>query len=331
VKLSAESERLMRLLAGERVYKPPFWEPWFGMPDFFARRYGESNARNRIRMARDLGMAIVLLGGVDINLGFGRREETAEGVSRYSGGGLADLDQMDARELPDWTDTISGLREDQDLIKEAGLVSWAVLPWCFHSVATSMGLTNFSLRVHRDFDMVDQAFERVEERSRKAIDEVISEVRPDVILFDGDCSYKHGLMVRPDLFRRLVLERTRETLSHLKPLKIPYVFHTDGKLDDVIPVLVELGFSMVHGCESNANDLGDLVTRFGDQIVLAGNMDIGFLARAPVDRVREETRKMIETGSRKGKYVAACNTSPLDSIPDENYVAMAEEIGSYPG
>ena len=194
-----------------------------------------------------------------------------------------------------------------------------------------MGLKNFAVRVYRDFSFVDRAFEIVEERNRMAIENVVAVVRPDVILLDGDCSYKHGLMVEPGLFRRLVYERTRETVSLLKPLGIPYVLHTDGKLDDVIPLLVELGFSMVHGCESKANDLADLVDRFGDDIVLAGNMDIDFLSRATVPEVRRETLSMLEVGSAKCRYVAACNTSPLDFIPDENYIAMAETIKEYEG
>ena len=328
--LMPESAELRRLLRGERVGRPPFWEVWFGMHEFFRRRYGDFNeVENRIAMSKDHEMATVLLGGVNTNLGFGKREPTAEGVSRYHGGNLTSLRQMEERELPDWEETISRWKHDQGLIRDSGRISWAILPWCFHSVATSMGLRAFSIRVHRDFDFVDRAFEMVEERNRLAIDQVIREVRPDVVLFDGDCSYKHGLMVAPGIFRRLVRDRTDETLRHLRPLGIPYVFHTDGKLDDVIPILLELGFSMVHGCEKTANDLGDLVDRFGDRIVLAGNMDIGFLTWASRKEIRRETLSMLETGSKKGKYVAACNTSPVDSIPDENYLAMIEAIKSY--
>jgi len=325
-----ESERLFALLRGERIFKPPFWEVWFGMGDFFSRRYGDfAQVENRITMAKDLGMAIVRLGGVNTNVGFGKREVTSTGIERYSGGGLRSLDQLEGRDLPDWEETIEEWKHDQGLIRDAGLISWVTLPWCFHSVATSMGLRNFVVRLHRDFDFVDRAFEWVEERNRAAIDSVIREVRPDVVLFDGDCSYKTGLMVNPAIFRRLVFERTRETVGHLRRLGIPYVFHTDGKLDDVIPLLIELGFSMVHGCERLANDLGDLVARFGDDIVLCGNMDIDFLSRATPQDIRADTMRMLRIGSAKGRYVAACNTSPMDFIPDENYLAMVRAIGDF--
>ena len=328
--LTDGSDRLLGLLNGERVYRPPFWEVWFGMHEFFTRRYGDyGKVENRIKMAKDLGMAIVSLGGVGTGVGFAKNEETSMGISRYAGGGLRRLKQLEERELPNWDENMEQWKHDQGLIKDSGFISWVILPWCFHAIATSMGLKNFVVRVYDDFDFVDRAFEWVEERNRVAIDAVIREVRPDVVLFDGDCSYKTGLMINPKLFRRLVFERTKETVSHLKRLKIPYVFHTDGKLDDVIPLLIELGFSLVHGCEKLANDLSDLVTRFGDDIVLAGNMDIGFLSRASPEVVFHETRLMLETGSRKGRFVAACNTSPMDFIPDENYLAMVDAIKAY--
>lgn len=91
-------------------------------------------------------------------------------------------------------------------------------------------------------------------------------------------------------------------------------------------MLIELGFSTVHGCEKAANDLNDLVNRFGGEICLAGNMDVVFLSRATVEEVRRETEKMLEIDSQKGRFAAACNTSPMDYIPDENYRAMAEVI-----
>jgi len=100
-------------------------------------------------------------------------------------------------------------------------------------------------------------------------------------------------------------------------------------LDDVIPLLIELGFSAVHGCEKAANDLRHLVDVFGDDIVLAGNMDVVFLSRATLEEVKRETEEMLRIGSSKGKFIAACNTSPLDYIPEENYIAMAETIKSF--
>lgn len=328
--MNKESENLMRLLKGERVYKPPFWEVWFTMWEFFKRRYGDYNkVENRIKMAEDLNMAAICLGGVDMGLRFGEREEASTGETRYSGGTLKNYSQLENTPLPDWSETIEKYKKDQKLINEAGFVSWLILPWCFHAIATSMGHENFCYALYDDFEFVDKAFEWLEERNRLAIKKFVKKVKPDFVLFDGDCAYKTGLMINPETFRKLVYDKTEKTVSLLKEINIPYTFHTDGKLDNVIPVLIELGFSAIHGCEKQANDLEFLVDKFGDDIVLVGNMDVVFLSKASVDEIEKETIKMLETGSRKGKFVAACNTSPQDYIPEENYLTFVETIKKF--
>ena len=227
-----ESESLMAILKGERVYKPPFWEVWFAMWKFFEKRYGDyEKIENRIKMAEDLNMAAIPLGGIPVGLSFTKREETTSGEQRYAGGVLEDMEQLEKIPFPDWSKLKEIYKKNQEIIKNKGFVSWITLTWCFHGIATSMGFENFCYKLYDDYEFVDSAFEWVEERNRKAIKEVISYVKPDFVLFDGDCAYKTGLMVKPEIFRKLVYEKTKKTVSLLKEMNIPYTFHTDGKLD----------------------------------------------------------------------------------------------------
>jgi len=77
MKLGKSSYAMMRLLKGERDYKPPFWEPWFAMESFFRRRYGDpKRVENRIKMAQDLNMAAVNLGGNRHKCEFHRQKES---------------------------------------------------------------------------------------------------------------------------------------------------------------------------------------------------------------------------------------------------------------
>ncbi len=122
------------------------------------------------------------------------------------------------------------------------------------------------------------------------------------------------------------LEPSRQTFKLISDLGIPIAFHTDGRLDDVIQLLLELGVSAVHGCEKQANDLCHLVSEFGDQITLCGNMDVLFLSAAPPEEVSAETEKILQIGSSSEQFIAGCNTSPQDYLPLENYRAMANAI-----
>jgi len=323
---SDESARLMTLLRGGRVDKPPFWEVWFCMNAMLAQDY----AGDWIAMARDLGMAAVPLPGVKTEVWFTAHVERIESSGVwYGGGALREPEQLHRRPEADWQRQIDEMLPPRRRSADAGLACWAVLPWCFHSVATSMGLENLALEVYDRPEFVHEAMAWCEARNVKAAQHVLSVVRPDFVLFDGDCAYKTGPMLAPAMLRDFCFGPTLATVAALRDLGIPYAFHTDGKLDDILPLLIDLGASMVHGCEAQANDLNHLVQSFSDRIALCGNMDVVFLKDASVEQVRQATRDMLHTGAQRRRFAAACNTSPLDYIPRENYRAMAHEIAQW--
>ena len=210
--------------------------------------------------------------------------------------------------------------------RQAGIACWMVIGWCFDRMAASMGLEDFALACYDDPEFMHEAMAWVETRNQMALEQVIRHVNPDFILYNGDCANKTGTMIAPEMIRNYCYEPTRKTVDIIHDLDIPLAFHTDGKRDDVIPLLLDLDIAAVHGCEKQANDLHSLVGRFGDQIVLCGNMDVVFLADANPDQVREETLAMLSIGNAKRRFIAGCNTSPQDYIPEENYRAFCQTV-----
>ncbi|MEN6384538.1 MAG: uroporphyrinogen decarboxylase family protein [Phycisphaerales bacterium] len=320
----------MKLLQHGSEQKTPFWEVWFYMFDFCNRRYGSyEKIENRIAMAIDLGMNAVPLCYIDTNSLFAKSSNDSSGVTHYAGGLLNSLDQLAGNKNPDLKCQVNKLKEDKRKVADAGLAGWMTLMHCFHAGNISMGLENLSLKIYDEPEFVHEYLEWVELRNRRAIEELVAEVMPDFALFDGDCAFKSGLMVRPELYRTFVFEKTKQTVSLLKKLGIPYTFHSDGKAGNLLPILIELGFSAFHGCEKAANDLCELVENFGQDICLVGNMDVSFLANSSPELIRIETEKMLTEGTVKGTFIAACNTSPQDNIPDENYLTFCDVIKKF--
>ena len=318
------------MLHGEETDRVPFWEVWFLKEGELSRQImggPVDTVEKEVALSRRLGWEHLRLGAVSDGLPrtYG---QIGDGTERYSPqGGLHSLAQLEEIPPLDLDAVAAHVAPSVQAAHEAGLAAISYLPWCFHSTATSMGLLNFAYKTVDDIDFVHTVCEFVEERSRLALREVLIPLGIDVVLFDGDCAYRNGLMVSPTIYRQLVFARTARTVSLLKEAAIPYTFHSDGKLDHVIPMLIELGFCAVHGVEAMANDLGDIKARFGRDITLMGNMDITFLGYSTVEEVRAATRTMLEIGPAGDRaYVAACNTSPEDFIPVQNYLAFADEI-----
>lgn len=319
--LQERSQRLVNLLNGETCDHPPYWEPWFCMNQMLHDHFGDSY----ITMANTLGHAAVPIPHVNTDTIFLADVERNEETGVWYGGGVLETEaDLAAKPEPDYDAALEPMLQARQAAADAGLACWTVLGWCFHRVATSMSLEQFALATYDRPEFLKQVMHWVEARNRQAIDRVIAKVKPDFVLYDGDCAYKTGTMVQPEIMRDLTYEATKPNIDRLRELGIPVTFHSDGKLDDVIPLLSDLGFSAVHGCESAANDLQHLVETFGDQIVLCGNMDVVFLKNATPVEIEQRTQEMLNIGNAKGRFVAGCNTSPLDYIPAQNYKTFVQ-------
>lgn len=323
--LCDESQRLMHLLHGGTCDRPPFYEPWFGMGQMLREEYGGSY----VTMAEQLGHAAVPIWGFGTGVDFEVDHEPTEAGAYYAGGALRHPEQLHQRAEPDYASQIDSIKQRLGQAHAAGRATWSVLGWCFDRMAASMGLEQFAMNCYDRPDFVHEAMEWVEQRNRNALQVILPHVQPDFFLYNGDCAYKTGTMVSPQMLREFTYEPTMKTVELIRDAGIPLAFHTDGKLDDVIPLLLDFGVAAVHGCEKMANDLGHLVDRFGSDIALCGNMDVVFLTHASEQQVREETRAMLEIGSAKGRFIAGCNTSPKDYIPPANYRAMLDEVAKF--
>jgi uroporphyrinogen decarboxylase len=322
--------KLMKALRGEPVSGAPFWEMWFGMGSLAEHVLGEpvTDLAGRVRFARKMGWEYLLVSAPSRHPG-SSRAEASDGTSHYVQHGKIPLDDLYARPDPDLSEAIAAAAETVQVARSEGMATIAYVPWCFHAASTSLGLEHLAYLVYDEPDYIDALFEWVEQGIRRTIRELIIPAGVDVVLFDGDCAYKNGLMVNPSMFRKLVFDRTAKTIAPLREAGVLCTFHSDGKVDDFMPILIELGFSGVHGIEKQANDLADIKRRFGREITLIGNMDVVFLTHASVAEVRAETERMLRIGCEGGRYIAACNTSPLDYIPYENYLAMVDVINHF--
>jgi len=321
-------ERILNALAGKETDRVPYNEIFFGHRAY-AEHFGgpQHTFEDACRYIANSGQCSIMAGGFWYYYQ-SKSAKTAHGESRYSGGDMLTMDDVIAMPVPDFEATAETLKKNIAAARKYDLSVHFFLMNAFHSASTSMGLDNFCLALYDNPEMVNAYLDKIEDFNRS----VIRKLRPygvDFVFFDGDCAYKNGLMVSPSMFRDLWFDRTKKTVSICREQNLPYCYHTDGKGDDVYPLLIELGFSATHGVEAAANDLSDIKSRFGKDLTLIGNFDIADLAQRTPEEIRAMTRQMLSSGAAGGRYVAACNTLPGDNIPLENFLAFHDEIVNF--
>lgn len=322
-------ERILAVLAGQQTDVVPYQEIFFGhlgVAEHFGGPQGSTDSQ--ARYVAHSGMCSLLVGGFWWCPG-NHYHETSEGVSRYEASHKPwTMDDVEQMQEPDIDEKLQHIQEMIVSARKHQLATHVFIMNCFHSASTSMGLENLCMTMYDDPEVLSAYLDRIELFNQKVLTR-LWDYDIDFVFVDGDCAYKSGLMVRPELFRQLWYDRTDKTMDICRQRGWPYCFHTDGKIDQIYPMLIEMGFSAHHGVEKAANDLADIKKRFGTQITLIGNFDIVDLANQSPETITTLTREMLAVGSPGGRYVAACNTLPGNNIPLENYLAFRNAIVTY--
>ena len=157
------------------------------------------------------------------------------------------------------------------------------------------------------------------------------------IQFDGafmadDMGYRNGTLFSEAMYRELVLPFHKRICDHMAADGLAVTLHSDGDIRAFIPMFVEAGFRGLHPLEAKAGlDVRDLKRRYGDRLVLHGNIDVRVLATTK-EAIEEEIRSKLSVAKKGGGYIYHSDHSVPDDVPFENYVfalEMVEKYGSY--
>ncbi|MDP2954307.1 MAG: uroporphyrinogen decarboxylase family protein, partial [Chloroflexota bacterium] len=144
----------------------------------------------------------------------------------------------------------------------------------FTPVWMLMGFVHFCLALHEDLPLVEKLFQRVGEFQYEVAQRVLQHPRVGALWMPDDLAYKTGLMLRPQIFRQYLFPWYAEIGKLAKAKNIPYIFHSDGRLWEVMEDIVAAGFDALHPIEPGAMDIYEVKERYGDKLALIGNMDL---------------------------------------------------------
>jgi corrinoid protein of di/trimethylamine methyltransferase len=155
----------------------------------------------------------------------------------------------------------------------------------------------------------------------------------DFIWTADDVAFKTGLFLPPKLMREIWAPRLKRIHEPALSAGKPVMFHSDGNITDLVPMLLDAGVDCVHPCDPYGVDYREFKKSFGAHVCMAGNIDIEFpLAHGTPEEVREDVRKHMEALKPGGGYVCSSSHSIVNYIPHENFIAMvnaAHEYGRY--
>lgn len=192
-----------------------------------------------------------------------------------------------------------------------------------------IGLTDCMVMLLEDRDFVVELMSRsadyYAELFRRAVAEGI-----DILYPADDFAYNKAMFVRPELFEAIWRPQYERMLAPAISAGIPTWFHSDGKLDDAMEMLIEMGIDCVTPMDPTGIDYRDYKQRFGARVTLHGNIDIEYpLVRGTPSNVDQDVREHMEVLKPGGRWIAGSSHSIVNYIPHENFVAMINAFHRY--
>jgi len=189
-----------------------------------------------------------------------------------------------------------------------------------------MGLETFLIKVIDDPMLITEIMNIVAEAQREVVS-VCAQYNLSFLCIGDDLASTSDLLVSPRFLRQEWIPLIQRMLEPVRKLAIPIVFHSCGRLDGIIPMVLDLGFVGLNPIQPNCNDIYNIKKQYGHRICLIGNIDIaGVLSRGKPSDVNADVRRHIEELSSGGGYIVSYSHSITDAVPTCNWVEMANAV-----
>jgi len=205
----------------------------------------------------------------------------------------------------------------------------------FHAARDHVGFELFAVGLYdarADIERIVECFRNDAVARAKAYAE--ANLCPMYFIGD-DVAYKNKLMFSPKMMRELFIPCLEACCRPLKEAGIQVIFHSDGDVTSLMDDMIEAGIDGINPIEPLAGmDIGHLKRRYGDRLVLVGNVDCSqTLPLGTPEDVREAVRECVRAVSPGGGHFIGSSSEVVPATPLENVLAFYEacrEYGRYP-
>jgi uroporphyrinogen decarboxylase len=192
-----------------------------------------------------------------------------------------------------------------------------------------MGFESFAFALVENPELIERLFEKVGSIELELFRTMADFDNVGALFYSDDIAFGSGLLMSPNVFRTYLFPWMKKIAAICQAKNIPFIYHTDGKIWQVLDDLHEIGVNALQPLEPQAIDIREIKKQYGHQFCLIGNIDVDLLSRgtpAEIDRVAKGLIE--EVGPGGGYCLGSGNTVPA-YVPIENYRAMVEAAWKY--
>lgn len=154
--------------------------------------------------------------------------------------------------------------------------------------------------------------------------------RFDAIWFWSDLCYKGGLLFSPRAAQRWAVPQWRRIGEYARAHGMKFIWHCDGDVAGLIPLLLDAGLDAIHPLEARAgNDVRTYKSKWGERLTLVGNIDADVLATNDRRLIEAEIAAKVPVAARGGGYIYHSDHSIPPTVSLESFRFALECVRRY--
>lgn len=181
-----------------------------------------------------------------------------------------------------------------------------------------VGMEKLFVWSHKYPDAVKRLIERIAEVKVRLTERLVEEVGVEMILYGDDWGMNDRLLFTKRWWMDFIMPWQAKLYATAKRYDVLVYQHSDGRVEELLPHLVELGVDIVN-IQAECNDWLGIKRKYGEKLTLWGGVSARTLDLGTVEDVEREVRTVAELG-RDGGIVLAPGHSL--KFPPENVEVM---------
>ena len=221
---------------------------------------------------------------------------------------------------PDFSPQLARLRSLKQAVAGTNIGLWVYTHGPFDPIYLGMELEKFWLLTIDDPAFLYEVGDYLLEINTRLAEQIVA-AGVDWLHIGDDVAFKSGLFVKPDFFFDYYPQRLKQLIAPARKAGIPVTYHSDGKVDTLVDMLVECGVAALNPIEPYSNDIVAMARLIAGRMGIIGNVE---LAMKTPQQVYARTRELIaQLGPR---YVPASSHSVTDDVSAGVYAAFLQAI-----
>jgi len=151
----------------------------------------------------------------------------------------------------------------------------------------------------------------------------------DFLFYKDDFGGQNNLLISPDMFRTFFCPNIKELSDLAAQYGAKLILHSCGSIMKLIPDFIEAGAAVLDPIQVTAKDMDirELKTRFGEELVFHGGIDVQHLMPfGTVEEIQSKTKETIEILGKGGGYFFSPSHRFQPDTPMENILALYEAV-----